>query len=269
MMPKPRRQALVLVALLSTGCSGALLPHVDPFSDPDDRLLFAACRRPADTASVRGPEGDSGAQGGWLAVGSVVDLRPHGDTLYVKETTHEEVHHTSEINLGNLLGILFFPNGLSAFPGTSSPPGERPIIESVETTVRVTRFDTVVARPRMDSVLLADMRRLLQQERINTDTARHEGPPLRVDISLVETQVMRLGETFFTFSAKAEGRVAIGARVRDTDTDTLLWERSFTAVDTVRTVYLSKGKYRRALSNAYCRALDMVKTALDSAFAKP
>jgi hypothetical protein len=171
--------------------------------------------------------------------------------LYFEATTHEVERQT--------IGKINLP----IFNFLKRPEGD--LVEWDEHTVEVTRLHMAVARPRMDSVLLADMQRLLQQERISTDTARHEGPPFRVDASLVETQVMRLGENLLSFKAKAEGRVVIGVRIRDTDADTVLWERSFTAVDTVRTINLTRGKYRRALSNAYCRALDMIKTALDSA----
>ena len=99
---------------------------------------------------------------------------------------------------------------------------------------------------------------------------------LLLDMWLMETQIR---ENMGGFIVKIEGKVGIDVRVRDVETRTpgsidhacvdlnplCVWERSFTAVDTVGAgVYATRGEYRRALSNAYCRALDMIKTALDS-----
>ncbi|NIW35137.1 MAG: hypothetical protein GWN32_00730 [Gemmatimonadetes bacterium] len=229
---------VMLFASLGVGCGGvANPPQRNIFSDPDDRLHFEACESRGHTDANVG----SAVDGRRLAVGSVVDQRPFGDTLYFFEKTSEELDISFDL-IALLHGDLF-----------------------VVDTVEVTRFIPVVARPPMARVLLTDMQRLLEERLIDSDRATHDQAPLSVDLKLVETRTVDLpNPNPFSFRGKIEGRVSIEVLVREVETDSALYTHSIVAADTIVKTFAGKRHYRRALSNAYCHALDMIATALDS-----
>ncbi len=249
---------VALIALLSAGCAGVVqLPEQDIFSDPDARLLFEACERPTDTDSTLGLAGASSAERGRLALGAVVDLRPLGNNLYLAERKHKRKRRkelTTKETLDHLGCLLF------GWYGNYDCLDE---LNDSTKFVEVTEFEfvPVIARPPIDSVLLADMQRFLEQERSGTDTAAHEQGRLLVDIWLIETQVT---DEIGLIKNKIEGKVRIDVRVSDAATGETLWEHSFIGVGTEQGMFMGKRHYRRALSNAYCSALDMIKNALAS-----
>ncbi len=244
--------SVALAALCGAGCI-VRAPDQNIFPNPEDRLLFEACDGPANADSAFGPADTSSAVRGDLALGELVDRRLMGNALYVAEVTYKRAKEPTLFETVEDVGCLLFGwyGNYECFSDEN---------DSTE-FITVTEFVPVVARPPIDSVLLADLQRFLGEERSGAGAPLHDPGGLLLDVWLIETQVTQQSGLI---KVKVEGRVGIDVQVSDAATGDTLWKRSFNGVGTQQGMFVGKARYRRALSDAYCDALGMIKTALDS-----